>query len=353
MAKRSRKSKTAGLPPGTLVHTGPHKTLQSKVTLIDYDEQGIRQEILTNLDRCVALKALPSVTWINVDGVHDIALLEQLGTCFDLHPLVMEDILHTEQRPKIEDYGNYIYIVLKMLRFNDESHDIESEQVSLVLGENFVLSFQEKEGDVFNAVRERIKSGKGQIRKSGPDYLVYTLMDSIVDHYFLAMEKLGDYVELLEEKIVNDPSPSTLQELHNLRRQAIFLRKAVWPLREVLSMLEREASPLFKKEMAIYLRDLYDHTIRVIDSVETYRDLITGMLDIYMSSINNRINQVMKVLTVITTIFMPLTLISGIYGMNFKHMPELEWHWAYPAVLLAMLGIAVSMLVLFRWKKWL
>jgi magnesium transporter len=290
---------------------------------------------------------------MNVDGLHQVEILEKLGECYGLHPLVLEDILNTDQRPKMEDYGEYIYIVLKALDYNDKSNEIETEQISLILGSNFVFSFQEREGDTFDPIRERIKTGKGRIRRMGADYLAYALLDSIIDNYFIILEKLGEKIELLEEKLVTQPAPETLRTIHYLKREMIFLRKAVWPLREVINGLERGESSLIKESTRVYLRDVYDHTIQTIDTIETHRDMVSGMLDIYLSSVSNRLNSVMKVLTIIATIFMPLTFLAGVYGMNFKYMPELEWRWGYPFIWLIMVGIGVLMLIFFRKKKWL
>lgn len=348
-----KRSEKAGLPPGTLVHIGEKKTEELKFTIMDYDETHFQEKEIKTIEECFAFKEKPTVTWINIDGLHQVEILERLGDCYGFHPLVLEDILNTDQRPKMEDYGEYIYIVLKMLDYNDISGEIEAEQISLILGPNFAISFQEREGDVFNPIRERIRNNKGRIRRMGTDFLAYALLDSIVDNYFIILEKLGEKIEFLEEKLVTEPTPETLQIIHHLKREMIFLRKAVWPLREVIGGLERGESSLVKETTRIYLRDVYDHTIQVIDTIETYRDMVSGMLDIYLSSVSNRLNAVMKVLTIIATIFMPLTFIGGIYGMNFKYMPELEWRWGYPIVLLIMLGIGIFMLIYFRKKRWL
>ncbi len=348
-----KRSEKAGLPPGTLVHIGEKKAETLKITVMDYDEAHFQEKEIKTIEECFLFKDKPTVTWINIDGLHQVEIIEKLGECYGLHPLVLEDILNTDQRPKMEDYGEYLYIVLRMLNYNDKSSEIESEQVSLILGSNFVISFQETEGDVFDPIRERIRNGKGRIRKMGADYLTYALLDAIVDNYFIILEKLGEKIEFLEEELVTRPTSETLQTIHYLKREMIFLRKAVWPLREVISGLERGEPPLVKGTTRIYLRDVYDHTIQVIDSIETFRDMVSGMLDIYLSSVSNRLNSVMKVLTIIATIFMPLTFLAGIYGMNFKHMPELEWRWGYPFLWLVMGGIGVFMLLYFRKKKWL
>ena len=348
--KRSRK---AGLPPGTLIHIGEKKTEELKITVIDYEETHFEEREVKRVEECFVFKDKPTVTWMNVDGLHQVEILEKLGECYGLHPLVLEDILNTDQRPKMEDYGEYIYIVLKALDYNDKSNEIGTEQISLILGSNFVFSFQEREGDTFDPIRERIRNGKGRIRSMGADYLAYALVDSIVDNYFIILEKLGEKIEFLEDKLVSHPTPETLQTIHHLRREMIFLRKAVWPLREVINSLERGESSLVKESTRLYLRDVYDHTIQTIDTIETYRDMVSGMLDIYLSSVSNRLNSVMKVLTIIATIFMPLTFLAGVYGMNFKYMPELEWRWGYPFIWLIMVGIGVLMLIFFRKKKWL
>ncbi|PIX23878.1 MAG: magnesium and cobalt transport protein CorA [Deltaproteobacteria bacterium CG_4_8_14_3_um_filter_45_9] len=348
-----KRSKKAGLPPGTLVHIGEKKAETPKITIMDYDEAHFQEKETKTIEECLLFKDKPTVTWINIDGLHQVEILERLGECYGLHPLVLEDILDTDQRPKMEDYGEYLFIVLRMLNYNDKSSEIEAEQISLILGTNFVLSFQEKEGDTFNPIRERIRNSKGRIRRMGADYLSYSLLDSIVDNYFIILEKLGEKIEFLEDELVTRPTPETLQIIHHLKREMIYLRKAVWPLREVIGSLERGEPPLVKETIRVYLRDVYDHTIQVIDTIETFRDMVSGMLDIYLSSISNRLNAVMKVLTIIATIFMPLTFLAGIYGMNFKYMPELEWRWSYPVVWLIMVGIGVSMLLYFRKKKWL
>ncbi len=348
--KRSHKR---GLPPGTPVHVGEKKTETTKITIVDYDEEQFQELEVETLDECIQFRDSPAVTWITVDGVDQVEILERLGECFGLHPLVVEDIVNTEQRPKVEDYGEYIYIVLKMLHYDAAAREVITEQASLVLGERYVISFQEREGDVFDPIRERITSNKGRIRKMGADYLAYAIMDSIVDNYFVVLEMLGDEVEFLEEELVTNPTPVTLQTIHELKREMLFLRKSVWPLREVVGALERGGSRLIAESTGVYWRDVYDHTIQVIDAVETLRDMLSGILDIYLSSMSNRMNEVMKVLTIIATIFIPLTLITGIYGMNFRYMPELEWRWGYFVVWVVMLTVGISMVAYFRRRKWL
>jgi magnesium transporter len=351
-----KRSEKAGLPPGVLIHVGEHKVEQVRVAVIDYDETHFQEKEVETVEECLPFKDPPAVTWINVDGLHQVETLARLGDCLGFHPLVLEDILNTDQRPKMDDLGEYVLIVLKTFYPNDEngkSGELEPEQISLILGPNFVVSFQERQGDVFDSIRERIRNDIGRIRRMGADYLVYALLDAVVDGYFVVLEQVGETVEFLEEELVTNPTPETLQTIHSLKRQMIFLRKSVWPLREVIGGLERGESSLIEESTGIYLRDVYDHTIQVIDTIETFRDMISGMLDIYLSSVSNRMNEVMKVLTIIATIFIPLTLIVGVYGMNFEHMPELQWRWGYPAVWLIMLGVGVVMLIYFRRRKWL
>jgi magnesium transporter len=349
-----KRSKKAGQPPGTLIHIGDEIAKDAALSFIDYRDEQFLEKKTAAIEECLTFKNSDSVTWINVEGVNRPEILEKLGQYYGIHPLALEDIMATDQRPKMDDFGDYLFIVLKMISYNGDNAGLDMEQVSLVLGKNIVISFQEgRKGDVFDPLRERLRTAKGRIRKMGADYLVYALMDSIVDNYFTVLEKLGEEIESIEEKLVTDPTPDTLHLMHKLKRDMIFLRKSVWPLRELISGLERGESPLIAESTAIYLRDVYDHTIQVIDTIETFRDMLAGMLDIYLSSVSNRLNSVMKVLTVIATIFMPLSFIVGLYGMNFKYMPELEWHWGYPTVLAVMAVIAGWMLVLFRRKKWL
>ncbi|TFH24999.1 magnesium/cobalt transporter CorA [Candidatus Bathyarchaeota archaeon] len=348
-----RRSQKAGLAPGTIVHVGEKRYKPVKVSVINYNAIDFQEKEVSNVEEAYSLKDKSSVTWLNIDGVHKPEIIEQVGTHFGIHPLVLEDIANTGQRPKIDDFDEYIFVVLRMLRFDEKENETKTEQVSIVLGRDFVISFQELEGDVFDAIRERLRNNKGRIRKIGADYLAYTLIDAIVDNYFIILEKLGETIEDIEDKLVTNTSTETLRTIHDLKREMVFLRKSVWPLREVISRMERSESPLINKSTHIYLRDVYDHTIQVMDSVETFREMLSGMLDIYLSSVSNRMNEVMKVLTVIATIFIPLTFLAGIYGMNFRHMPELELPWSYPAILTLMFTVAILMVVYFRRKKWI
>ena len=346
-----KSSKKIGLPPGTLVHVGEKKMEKARIRIIDYDEKNLQEKEANTIEECFQFKDAPTVTWVNIDGLHEIDIVEKIGKHFDIHPLVLEDILHTAQRPKIEDFENYIYVVLKMLCY--ENDDIRDEQFSLILGKNFIITFQEKVGDIFEPVRERIRTGKLRVRYRKADYLAYSLIDAIVDNYFVILEHVSDKIEILEDELLENPSPETLQKIYKLKRKMIVLRKSIWPLREVISTLERSESKLFEHSTAVFLRDVYDHTIQIIDTVESIRDVMAGMLDTYLSSVSNKMNEVMKVLTIIATIFMPLTFIAGIYGMNFEYMPELKWHWSYFIVWGIMLLVIVGMVYYFRRKKWL
>jgi magnesium transporter len=351
MKRRAKRSQKAGLPPGTLVATSALGTGEVSVSLIDYDDTHFDEKAVRQIEEVFPFKASPTVTWINIDGVQDTEIIEKVGSYFGIHPLVLEDIVNTSQRPKMEDFGEYIYVVLTMLYLDKD--EVAAEQVSIVLGPNFVISFRERPGDVFNPVRERLRNAKGRVRKMGPDYLMYSLVDMIVDNYFAILENFGERIERLEDDLIDNPSPDTLQIIHTLKRELIFLRKSVWPLRELISGLERAESKLIDETTQIYLRDVYDHTIQVIDTVETHRDMVSGMLDTYLSSVSNRMNEVMKVLTIIATIFIPITFVAGIYGMNFKNMPELSWPWGYFAALGVMACISAVMVVYFKRKGWL
>lgn len=351
-----KRSQKAGLPPGTPVLT-EDDTEPSKITILDYDSKDFTEIKPKSIDECIAyMKRKKSVTWINVDGLQDISMLQKLCEEFGIHPLVLEDILSTDQRPKVESYDTYLYIVSRMLDIDGKKNQISSEQISIILTPTFVISIQEKKGDIFESIRNQIRTNKGKLRKTGPDFLAYSILDRIVDHYFLILEQLGERIEFMEEELVRSPSPKTLHQIHRMKRDMVLLRKSIWPMRELINGLDREgqsSSLLIKKGTAIYLRDLYDHTIQVIDTVETYRDIVSGMLDIYLSSISYRLNEIMKVLTIIGTIFIPLTFVTGLYGMNFRFMPELEHPFGYPLVLFLMMIMSFIMLIYFRRKKWI
>ncbi len=348
------------MPPGSLEHLGERKQDKVRLTVIEYDGSGSEKIPIETVAAAADYKDRPSVTWLNIDGLHDIEVVRAVGDVFGVHPLVLEDVLNTQQRPKAEFYDRYVSVILRMIYVDPANGELSSEQVSLILGEGFVVSFQERAGDVLDPVRERIFGDKGRIRRAGADYLAYALLDAIVDGYFVILENLGERLEELEESlVVREDDSASPAIIHGLKTEMIGIRRAIWPLREAISSIERTENVLFEESTRLYLRDLYDHTIQVIDAVETYRDLVTGLMDLYMSSVSNRMNKVMKVLTIIATIFIPLTFIAGIYGMNFNpevspwNMPELSWRFGYPAALLLMLIVSVGMLFYFRRKKWL
>jgi magnesium transporter len=341
------------MSPGTLVHVGEQKIETIKITLMNYDQARLEEKELERIEESFACKDTPPVSWINIDGLHEVEVIEKIGLHFGIHPLTLEDIVNTGQRPKVEDFEDYIYLVFKMLKFEETTGHITSEQVSLIVGPHYVLSFQEAEGDVFSSVRQRIRQARGRIRSAGPDYLAYALIDAAVDHYFLILEKIGERIEHLEEQLHVQATPEILQAIYDLKRELIYFRKQVWPVREVLNAWQKTESALVQEANKIFLRDVYDHTIQVIDTIESFRDIISGVMDLYMSTVSNKMNEVMKVLTIIATIFIPLTFVAGIYGMNFKFMPELEWRWSYPLLWAFLFLIFSGMVVYFKRKKWL
>ncbi len=353
MAKSFKKiSKQKGLSPGTVVYIGEEKTAEVRITVIDYNKDEFQKKERVKAEDCFPFKDKDSITWINIDGVHNTEVIEKMGKIFNLHPLVMEDIGNTTQRPKVEDFEKFTFVVFKMLYY-DEKEKIKVEQVSLILGKNFVISFQETEGDVFDPIRERIEKGKGRIRQMGSDYLLYSLIDAVVDNYFSVLETMGDRIEELEEDIIERTASDSLQNVHKSKKDMILLRRSVWPLREVIHSLSREKTALVSRDVLIYFRDVYDHTIQVIETVETFRDMLSGLHDTYLSSISNKMNEIMKVLTMFASIFIPLTFIAGVYGMNFHFMPELNWRWGYFTVWGIIITVGISMLFYFKRKKWL
>jgi magnesium transporter len=350
---RHKLSKKAGMPPGTLHLEGEPLTGPVRITVIDYDQGHFEERRVETIEECFPYRDTSTVTWINIDGLTNTEVIEQIGRHFSIHPLILEDLLNTDQRPKMEDLDLYLYLHLKMLMLPGETRDIKAEHVSLIIGKNYLISFQEDIGDVFDPLRERIRKEGGRVRKNGPDYLGYSIIDNIVDNYFVVMEKIEERVEALEEELVVNATRESLTKINRLKKDMIYLRKAVWPLREMILALERSESPLIRDDTRIYLRDVYDHTIQVIDTLETFRDIISGMIDIYLSSLSYKMNEIMKVLTLIATIFIPLTFVAGVYGMNFRYMPELQWEYGYVTVWGIMVAMVVVMLVFFRKRQWI
>lgn len=346
-------AKEVGLPPGTLVHVGEHRTEKPVISLIDYSQTVFETDTNLTVAEAAKFKNTDTVSWINLSGIQDVTILEQLGQNFNVHSLALEDILNTQHRPKLEDFDDFSLIIIKMMFFDEKIQTIGTEQISIVLGANYLLSFQEHEGDIFDGVRRRLERSNGRIRQRGPDYLAYALLDSVVDSYFHILEKVGDRLVLLEERLLGNHDQAVLAEIHHYKKELMSIRKAVWPLREVVNALYKDDSTLISEDTQVFLRDLYDHTIQVLDSVEIFRDTVSGLQDLYMSSVSNRMNEIMKVLTIIASIFIPLTFIAGIYGMNFEYIPELKLRWGYFAVWGLMIGCVAGMITYFRKKKWL
>lgn len=345
--------KPVGSSPGTVMYVGEERTDPILITHIKYDPQGVSGPVQVKPADVKPASGEKAISWYTIDGVHDTETLRIIGENFQLHPLVIEDIANTGQRPKLEDFESYIFIAMKMITYDSEAKELVAEHVSIILGQGFVLAFLEDEGDVFEPIRARIQAGKGKIRKLGADYLAYALMDAVIDNYFEVLEDIGEQIEEVEDEVVHTPTVKTLHTVHSLKRELIFLRRAVWPMREIANSLLRDESDLVSNETRVYLRDLYDHTVHVMDTVETLRDIVAGMLDVYLSSVSNKLNQVMKVLTVMSSVFIPLTFVAGVYGMNFQYMPELQWRYGYPSVMGGMALVAAALLIAFRRRGWM
>lgn len=348
-----RRSRRAGLPPGTVIYTGEQKTVAPRVTTIHYGVDKFQETSAATLATVLPELKEAEVVWIHVEGLNNTEIISQLGNRFNLHPLTVEDILHTDQRPKVEEFPNYVFVVMRVLVWDAKNMSFSMEQLSLVFGKGFLLSFQEQNSVLFDTVKERLRNSQGRLRSQNSDYLAYRLIDTIVDQYFVALEGIGDQIEKIEELIITTPTPENARTIYKLKQQMLAIRKAIWPLREAINHLLQVDGGLVTPFTTVYLRDVYDHTVQTMDTVETFRDMLGSMLDIYLSSLTNRINEVMKVLTIIATIFMPITFIASIYGMNFINMPELHWRWGYPAVLGLMSAVVIVMLVYFRRKRWL
>jgi len=343
----------AGLPPGSLVYIGPERDFKPRITVFNYTPEGYTEKTVDSIEECLPYKDEKSVTWINIDGVHRVELIEKIGNLFELHPLLLEDVVNTHQRPKMDEFDEYLFAVLRMLTYDEKRQSIASEQVSIVVSKKFVISFQEDEGDLYDPIRARIRDNKSKIRDFGSDYLVYRIMDVTVDHYFVLMEKLGEKIEYLEEKVLHFPPQTILEEIQDVKKDMLLMRRSIYPLREVLAAMTRDDNKMILKKTQKFIRDVHDHTVQVIETLEMFRETVNGLKDAYHSHLNIEMNKTIKTLTIITTIFIPLSFIAGIYGMNFKHIPELEWKWSYPAILGFMGIVSVGMLYFFRRRKWL
>ncbi len=351
--KNQRYSSTAGLPPGTLKHVGKQVQEKTRITVIEYNNTSAKFKEIDSVEECAKYAESDKLTWINIDGLFDTELIEKIGEDFNIHPLILEDVVNTRQRPKTEEYEELIFVSMKMLGISEDGSELMSEQISFVSGSSWVISFQEQEGDVFDGLRKRILNNKGLLRKYGSDFLLYRLVDTVVDNYFFVAEYFEEELENLEEKVLSDPSTEALQEIQHFKRQIIQVRRAVSPLREVLASLEKNGHLLIKKATQRYLRDVYEHIIQLNEAFDSQRDILSGITDLHSSGVSNRMNQVMQLLTIIATIFIPLTFIAGIYGMNFETMPELKWEYGYFYVWIVIVAIFVGMLYYFKRKKWL
>jgi magnesium transporter len=343
----------AGLPPGSLIHVGKRLTDKVKVSVIDYSSTHFDEELMENINACLEFQKTPSVSWINIDGLHDISLIEKVGQAFDLHPLLLEDILNTQHRPSFEEFDNCIAVSLKMIGMSENNASIVSEQISIVLGTQWIITFQEQEGDIFDGFRQRIRENKGVIRKQSVDYLFYRLLDTVVDNYFFITEHFNDSIENLEQRILNTQDREVLEEIQRLKRMLIGFRRSVFPVRELLLSVQRDNTKFIKNKNNRFFVDVYEHVIQLMDNLEYQREMLSNIMDLYHTEVNNRMNQVMQVLTIIATIFIPLTFIAGIYGMNFENMPELKWKYGYQGVWGLMLIVIVVMIIYFKRKKWL
>lgn len=345
--------KKVGLSPGSLVYIGPKRDSKPKITIFNYTSEGYSEKTVETIEECLPYKDEKSVTWINIDGVHDMELIDKIGNLFELHPLLLEDVVNTTQRPKMDEFDDHLFAVLRMLTYDEKENCIMSEQVSIVLSKKFVLSFQEDEGDLYDPIRARIRDNKSKIRDFGTDYLVYRIMDVTVDHYYTLIEKLGDKIEHLEDKVLRQPPRTILQEIQDVKKDLLLLRRSVYPLREVLAAMTRDDNKMIVKKTQKFIRDVHDHTVHVIEALEMFRETVNGLKDAYHSHLNIEMNKTIQTLTIITTIFIPLSFIAGVYGMNFEYMPELTSKYGYPATLAVMVVLAVGMLFYFRRRKWL
>jgi len=351
--KRKKKAASKiGMPPGSIVYLGEKKVDKVTIKVAEYDEAGAETYEIKSVEEIDPFTDTPQVTWISVCGLHETDFLKQVGEKFKIHPLVLEDILNVDTRPKIEITDDYLFIVMKLVLFNPDQKILETEQVSFILGRSFLFSFSERTDEIFNPIKDRITSQLGKIRKRGSDYLLYALMDIVVDHYFLALEKIDERIESLDDEVIKNPERSQIESIYNLRNLLLIIRKSIWPLREIVNQLIKDESDLLDESTEPYLRDLYDHTIHITETIEQQREVTNGLMEIYLSMMSNKMNEVMKVLTVIATIFIPLTFIVGIYGMNFPNMPEMNWPWAYSAVWGVMIAVVVGMVIYFRKKNW-
>jgi magnesium transporter len=352
---RSSASQKAGLPPGSLVHVGDKRPGQTIISVINYTPQEIVEASPASIEEALDFYGGDSTSWIIIEGLANVDVVEAIGARFKIHRLVLEDILSTHQRPKFEEYDDYLFIVLKALVATDHNgFKVDYEQISMLVMAQGVLVFKEKRDELLAPVQQRIRTSKGRFRSLGSDYLTYSILDAIVDQNFVLMDTLDEAITVVEDALLSgEPSTNILNTIQNLKRQVVSIRRYISPVRELVSEMLRSESALINEKTHIYLRDVSDHAIRIVESVELHRDIISGLLDIYISSVSNKMNEVMKVLTVFATIFIPLTFLTGIYGMNFEYMPELGWHWSYPILWVIFISLPAGLLVYFKRRHWL
>ena len=349
---RKRSSHKSGLAPGSLIHIGDIHHPDTRLTLIDYSEDHYERRSLSSIDEALSYRDRDSITWVTIEGLADASIVESIGEHFNIHPLVLEDILNTHQRPKLEEHDDYLYLVLKSLAPDNDQFNITYEQVSLIVLKNFVFAFKEKADSLFSLIAKRIENSHGRVRSLGSDYLMYSLLDTIVDQNFNILDQLDETLAALEDDIFSDPTPQMLEKIHQIKLEVIKMRRYITPVRDLSANLLRNESDLIHPSTHIYLRDVHDHVMRIIESIETHRDILSSLLDIYLSSVSSKLNEVMKILTIFSAIFIPLTFIAGIYGMNFKHMPELDWKWGYTSVWIIFITLATSLYFFFKRKGW-
>lgn len=356
---RIKKSAKTGMSPGSLVYVGDEQEEETFISIVNYDDEVVSVTEPADIDDCLTCKDQLNVTWVDICGLKNTKTIAEIGKIYNIHPLTIEDILNTEQRPKIDVFDGYASLIMRVYFYDEKIKKLKSHQISLILGKNFVMSFRVAPSFVFDTVKTHLQNAHNLMRKRGPDHLAHALMDVVVDSYYKVIESIGDVMEQIEAKLVLNPAPEVLREINGLKREVIFLRKVAWPLREVIGGMYHKITPLVQDAEGLYFKDIYDHIVQVIDTIETYRDLLSGMTDIYISSINNRLNEVMKVLTIFATIFIPLTFITSLYGMNFStaaspyNMPELDWRYGYFFALAIMVAVVITMLLFFRRKKWI
>ena len=345
-------SEKSGLPPGSLVHVGEVHEHENQITVIDYNKSTVEKRTIETIEELLPYQNTDTITWVIIEGLKDVSIIDAIGQHFGIHGLVLEDILNTHQRPKFEEFDDYLYIVIKAISLKKKEFNIQYEQISLLLLNNFVFTFKEKPDDIFAPIFNRLNNGKSHIRDLGADFLAYVILDTVVDEYFALQDSFDELIETIEDELLTNPAAQTLTTIQKIKRELIFLRRTVSPLRELLAAIQRSDSPLIQERTKRYFGDIYDHAIRIIEAMESYRDLIAGMLEIYLSSVSNKMNETMKVLTVFASIFIPLTFIAGVYGMNFEYMPELKWKWGYPALWTVFIGVSVFLLKFFKKKNW-